>query len=80
MYSIAGGVPEKQDEWSQAGSRNVAKALEVEFGKRANLQVGSLESDGLSNELKSELEQTQQLFNAVTLSVAHHILGHPIRA
>lgn len=79
VYSIAGGVPEKKNEWSQAGSRNVAKALEVEFGKRANLQVASLESDSLSNELKSELEQTQQLFDAVTLTVAHHILGHPIQ-
>jgi hypothetical protein len=78
VYEIgAGGVTEKIDEWSQAGARNVLKALESQLALRAGVQVKIVDPDKLPNYLKVELEQTELLFDAVSASVVWHVYGLP---
>ena len=76
----AGGVLEKIDDWSESGVRNVLKAFESELGQRNGVQLSSLDTAQLPDELKVELEQTQLLFDAVSASVALHVYGQePLR-
>jgi len=71
----AGGVLEKMDDWSRSGAENVLKAFQSELGRRNGVQLNSLETATLPEELKVEIEQTQLLFDAVSASIALHIYG-----
>jgi hypothetical protein len=71
----AGGVVEKIDDWSQAGTQNVLRAFEVELASRKGIEVNVFDPRGLPDSLRSELDQTQLLFDAVVASVVPHLYG-----
>lgn len=78
VYEIgAGGVLEKMDDWSRSGSQNVLQALDSELRQRQTVEVSSVDSAKLSDDLKAELEQTQLMFDAVSASVVTHVYGAP---
>ena len=73
----AGGVVEKIDDWSQAGTQNVLKALGDELAARRGVQVNIIDAGALPDNLRPELDETQLLFDAVTASVVAHLYGIP---
>lgn len=78
VYEIgAGGVLEKMDDWSQSGTQNILKAIESELNQRKGVRVSGIDPATLPDNLKTELEQTQLLFDAVTASMAPHVYGIP---
>jgi hypothetical protein len=78
VYQIsAGGVAEKMDEWSFKAKRNVMMAIQDELQTKPLLIVKPFEETLLSDDQKSNLEETRALFNAVNYSVIIHTYGPP---
>lgn len=73
----AGGQRQKVEEWSVQARENVLAALAQEFKVRSEtpLESAVTREDALSDDLKIELEQTHLLLDAITASIARHILG-----
>jgi hypothetical protein len=78
VYQItAGGVQEKMDEWSSQARNNVMTAIQAELGKKTMIFVKSFEETLLSEDQKSNLEETKALFDAVNDSIIVHTYGPP---
>jgi hypothetical protein len=73
----AGGVVEKMDEWSQTAIANVGKAIQAELARNRRIQVIDLSLQGVPDTLKSELHDTETLFDAVNGTVLLHVYGPP---
>jgi hypothetical protein len=73
----AGGVKEKMDEWSSQAKRNLLTAVEEELKIRPLLNVKSFPETLVSDDRKSNLEQTNALFDAVNSSIIFHTYGPP---
>ena len=73
----AGGVTEKMDEWSSMARRNVMAAIQDEFSRKPLIFVKNFEETLLSEDQKSNLEETAALFEAVNYSVIMHTYGPP---
>lgn len=73
----AGGVKEKMDEWSAQAKKNIIAAIEEELKDRPRFLLKSVSEDSISEEVKSDLEETYALFNAVNLSVIMHTYSPP---
>lgn len=68
-----GGIPEKMDDWSAQARRNITAALEQQLSAR--LRVRTPPEDPLEQEVKSALEETHALLDAVNTSVVLHSYG-----
>lgn len=75
FYLETGGVREKMDDWSAQARRNIAVALEQELSGRFALRVRALSEDSMDKEVKSTLDETHALFDAVNTSVVLHSYG-----
>jgi hypothetical protein len=73
----AGGVKEKMDEWSFQAKRNLLTAVEEELKLRPMLNIKSLSETFMSDDRKSNLEQTSALFDAINSSIIVHTYGLP---
>lgn len=78
VYQVsAGGVKEKMDEWCLQAKRNLLSAVEDELTLRPLLNVKSFSETIMSDDQKSNLEQTRALFDAVNSSIIYHTYGPP---
>lgn len=78
VYQItAGGVQEKMDEWSSQARRNVMTAIQDELSVKPLMFVKPFEETLLSEDQKSNLEETEALFDAVNHSIIVHTYGPP---
>ena len=78
VYQItAGGVEEKMDDWSAMARTNVMTAINEELAIKPMILVKPLEESLLSQDQKSNLEQTKALFNAINYSIILHTYGPP---
>lgn len=76
VYQLdAGGTKEKIDEWSDQATGNIVAAVEREFGERVGLLVKSIDEDTMPEELRSNMEETEALFDAVQTSIILHAYG-----
>lgn len=73
----AGGIVEKIDDWSQKAVDNVFAAIEAELKARSGVESRRITLETLPDNLKSELQEAQLLFDAVNNSVLLHIYGPP---
>lgn len=77
VYEVgAGRILERRADWSRTGTENVSRAFVAELGQRRRIQVSQIDAARL-DALRSELEQTQLLFDAVSAAVVAHIYGAP---
>jgi hypothetical protein len=72
-----GGVREKMDGWSSQAKQNILVAIESELKTRAGLRVTTLAEGSLSEEAKSNVEDTHKLFDAVNSSIVLHTYNPP---
>jgi hypothetical protein len=78
VYEIsAGGIAEKMDEWTFKAKRNVMTAIQDELQTKPLTFVKPFEETLLSDDQKSNLEETSALFDAVSYSVIIHTYGPP---
>ena len=78
VYQLsAGGVKEKIDEWCFLARRNVLTAVEEELKQIPLLNLKSFSETAISENQKSNLEQTSALFNAISTSIILHTYGPP---
>lgn len=78
VYQItAGGVTEKMDEWSSQAKRNVMRAIQEEVSKKPLMFVKTFEETLLSEGQRTNLQETQALFDAVNSSIIIHTYGPP---
>jgi hypothetical protein len=78
VYQItAGGVQEKMDEWSFQAKKNVMTAIRNELDTKPLIFIKNFEETLLSEEQKSNLEETKALFEAVNYSIIVHTYGSP---
>ena len=78
VYQItAGGVQEKMDEWSFQAKKNVMTAIQNELDRKPLIFIKNFEETLLSEEQKSNLEETKALFEAVNYSIIVHTYGPP---
>ena len=75
IFSVGADTAEKIDEWSEIGARNITAAVRAELEKHGSLEVKLVEAANISEDSKSDLEQAQLLFEAVSLSVRLFIYG-----
>lgn len=73
----AGGVREKMDDWSARGTENISQGIATELEQRSSLRFTRMDSAGLPDPIKAELEDTRLLFDAVTASVIPLVYGVP---
>jgi hypothetical protein len=73
----AGGVVEKIDEWSQRAVANVGVAIQAELSRNRGFQILDLSLKGVPETLKSELNDTETLFDTVNGAVLFHVYGPP---
>ncbi len=79
VYQItAGGVVEKMDEWSALARRNVMTAVSGELSAKPMILIKPFEESLLTQDQKSNLEQTKALFEAVNYSIIVHTYGPPV--
>jgi hypothetical protein len=78
VYQItAGEIQEKMDEWSAQARRNVMEAVNEELAVIPMISLKPFEESSLSQDQKSNLEQTKALFDAVNYSIIVHTYGPP---
>lgn len=78
VYQLsAGGVKEKIDEWCFQARRNVLTAVEEELKLIPLLNLKSFSEAIMSEDQKSNLEQTSALFDAINSSIIFHTYGPP---
>lgn len=78
VYQLsAGGVKEKIDEWCFLARRNVLTAVEEELKQIPLLNLKSFSETAMSEDQKSNLEQTGALFDAISSSIILHTYGPP---
>jgi hypothetical protein len=78
VYQIsAGGVQEKIDEWSAQARNNLLTAVEQELQSIPLLNVKPFSETILSEDQRSNLEQTGALFDAISSSIILHTYGPP---
>lgn len=72
FYLETGGVREKRDEWSDQAKKNISVATEEGVSDRITFKIKSLPESHLSDEVKSEIEETYALFDMVSFSILLH--------
>ena len=78
VYEItAGGVQEEMDEWSFQARNNVMTAIQGELEKKPMIFIKPFEETLLSANQKSNLKETEALFDAVNYSIIVHTYGPP---
>ena len=76
VYQLdAGGTREEIEEWSNRARANIVAAVEREFGEKTGLPLRSIDEGGMSEDLMSNLEETEALFDAVQASIMLHTYG-----
>ena len=73
----AGGVKETIDEWTVQASKNLVTAVEEKLKSGLGYQAIFLSEDSLSEEVKSNLEETYGLFYAVNAGILLHTYSPP---
>jgi hypothetical protein len=68
----AGGVREKMDEWSTQAKKNIEDAVRAELHRRTGFLITPRSQESLPEEVKSNLEETYSLFDAVNTSILLH--------
>jgi len=68
----AGGVPEKMDAWCGQARTNVMAAIQQELNKRPMLNIKTFNETLLSQDQRTNLDQTRALFEAVSISIVVH--------
>ncbi len=68
----AGGVREKIDEWSTQAKKNLEDAVRAELQRRTGFLITPHSQESLPEEVKSNLEETYSLFDAVNTAILLH--------
>jgi hypothetical protein len=68
----AGGVREKIDEWSTQAKKNLEDAVRAELQRRIGFLITPHSQESLPEEVKSNLEETYSLFDAVNTAILLH--------
>jgi hypothetical protein len=77
VYQIdVGGVREEIAEWSAQARSNIVNALQDELGAKLKAAIKLLDEESLAEE-KARLQQTQALYNAVSVMVLIHTYSNP---
>ena len=71
----AGGMREKMDEWSDKAKKNIEAALQQSLASRPALRARLLPEESLPQEVKSDLEETLLLYEAVDNAIVLHTYG-----
>lgn len=72
IFELGTATQEKIDEWCVQGTTNVSEALQTQLKERPGISVRSFQADSVAPDLKSSLDDTQTLFDAVNSSVVTH--------
>lgn len=73
----AGGIQEKIDQWCVQAKNNVMTAIQKELEAKQLLFVKPFHETMLSEDQRSNLDETRALFDAVNSSILTHVYGIP---